>query len=98
MADRAEEPQAEGGSSLQAALTRLERAVAVLDGRVDALSGRADAGEGGLFDVDRSQLAAELDQSRARERALQETGEAVADALGRAIVSVREALAQAEEA
>ena len=98
MADRAEEPEADGGSPLEAALKRLERAVAVLDGRVGELSGRADAGEGGLFDHDRSQLAVELDQSRSRERVLQETGEAVADALGRAIVSVREALEQAEKA
>ncbi len=98
MADRAHEPEADGGSSLEAALKRLERAVAVLDGRVGELSGRADAGEGGLFDHDRSQLAAELDAARSRERALQESGEAVADALGRAIVSVREALAQAEGA
>ena len=98
MAELAEEADVEGGSSLELALKRLERSIAVLDGRVAALSGRADAGEGGLFDFDRSQLAAELDAARARERVLEEAGEAVAEALGKAIVSVRQALEQAEEA
>ena len=97
MGELADEPEAEGGSSLELALKRLERAVTVLDGRIGAMSGRED-GEGGLFDFDRSQLAAELDASRARERVLEEAGEAVAEALGRAIVSVRQALEQAEEA
>jgi len=96
MGELAEEPEAEDGSSLELALKRLERAVALLDGRIGA-HGRED-GEGGLFDFDRSQLAAELDASRARERVLEEAGEAVAEALGRAIVSVRQALEQAEEA
>ena len=98
MADRAEEPDAGGGGSLETALKRLERAIALLDGRVDELSGRADSGAGGLFDVDRSQLASELDAARARERALEEAGQAAAEALGRAIVQVRQALAQAEDA
>src|SRR3569833_869383 len=98
MAELAEELEADGGSSLELSLKRLERAIALLDGRVAALSGRADAGEGGLFDFDRSQLAAELDASRARERVLEEAGEAVAEARGKAIVSVRRALEQAEEA
>jgi hypothetical protein len=98
MADRADEPDAEAGASLESALKRLERAVTLLDGRVKELSGRADSGAGGLFDFDRSQLAAELDASRARERALEEAGEAAAEALGRAIDQVRSALHQAEEA
>ena len=98
MAELAEEADADGGSSLELALKRVERAIALLDGRVAVLSGRADEGEGGLFDFDRSQLASELDAARARERVLEEAGEAVAEALGKAIVSVRQALEQAEEA
>jgi hypothetical protein len=98
MADRAEEPDVEGGGSIEEALKRLERALALLDSRVKDLSGRAETGAGGLFDFDRSQLAAELDASRARERALEEAGEAAAEALGRAITQVRQALEQAEDA
>ncbi len=88
----------DGEGVLEAAIGRLERALAVLDSRVSELSGRAQGSEGGLFDVDRSQLAAELDASRARERALEDAGVASAQALDRAIATVRQALNQAEEA
>ena len=47
---------------------------------------------GGLFDEDRSHLAAELDASRARERELEAAGQAASQALGRAIAGVRTAL------
>ncbi len=89
---------ADGEAPLDAAIKRLEHALAVLDGRVKALSGRAEGGTGGLFDFDRSQLAAELDAARSRERALEEAGAGAAEALDRAIATVREALQQAEEA
>ena len=89
----------EGEAPLEAAIKRLEQALAVLDGQVTELSsGRAEGGEGGLFDVDRSQLAAELDASRARERALEDAGLATAEALDRAIGAVRSALQQVERA
>jgi len=88
----------DGEAPLEAAIRRLERALAVLDGRIAELSGRAEGSAGGLFDFDRSQLAAELDQARARERALASAGAATAEALDRAIASVRQALEQAEEA
>jgi len=87
-----------GDGALEAAITRLERALAVLDGQVGELSGRADGSASGLFDVDRSKLAAELDASRARERALEDAGHATAEALDRAIGAVRQALQQSEEA
>ncbi len=87
-----------GETPLEAAIKRLERAVAVLDGQVTQLSGRADGAAGGLFDVDRSQLAVELDAAKARERAMADAGAATAEALDRAIASVRQALQQAGEA
>jgi hypothetical protein len=98
MAQDAHEGGADGEAPLEAAIKRLERALAVLDGRVDALSGLAEGSSGGLFDVDRSQLAAELDAARARERALEDAGAATAEALDRAIASVRQALQRAEDA
>ena len=95
MAQEPDEGGAHGEASLEAAIKRLEQALAVLDGRVTALSGRADGAAGGLFDFDRSQLASELDAARARERALEDAG--AAEALDRAIATVRQALEQAEE-
>ena len=89
---------ADGEATLEAAIKRLEQALAVLDGQVNALSGRAEGAEGGLFDQDRSQLASELDAARARERALEDAGAGAAEALDRAIGAVRQALQQAEEA
>ncbi len=97
MAQGSKEAGAESDNALEAAARRLERALAVLDGRVKELSGRADAGAGGLFDFDRSKLAAELDEARARERELQEAGAEASDALGHAIEDIRKALAGAEE-
>ena len=67
--------------ALEAAIQRLDQAVAQLDLRI-----------GGLFDQDRAQLAAELDASRARERQLEEAGAAASQALGHAIAGVRAAL------
>ncbi len=87
-----------GETPLEAAIKRLERAVAVLDGQVTQLSGRADGAAGGLFDVDRSQLAVELDAAKARERAMADAGAATAEAMARSSASVRQALQQAGEA
>ena len=52
------------------------------------------AGEavGGLFDQDRANLAAELDEARARERELEAAGAEASEALGRAIQEIRAAL------
>ena len=51
---------------------------------------------GGLFDQDRAKLAAELDQSKARERELEEAGAQASAALGRAIQEIKAALAEQE--
>jgi hypothetical protein len=75
---------------LDAALRRLERAVAQLE---QSLSQRAQATKAdSAFDEDRARLAAELDQARARERDLEEAGAQASAALGRAIVEIKAAL------
>jgi hypothetical protein len=78
--------------SLDEAARRLDHALAQLEVRLSALAGQAESANGGLFDEDRSHLAAELDASRARERELEAAGQAASQALGRAIAGVRTAL------
>jgi hypothetical protein len=96
MAEQPEETVADG-DPLGAAAQRLERALAVLDGRVKELVGRVEGGAGGLFDFDRSKLAAELDEARARERELQDAGHEASKALGQAIGHLKAALSQTGE-
>ena len=55
-------------SALDLAAKRLERAVLMLEQRLSERLREAGAEAGGLFDQDRARLAAELDESRARER------------------------------
>lgn len=80
------------GSALDLAARRLERAVAMLESRMGEKMATASAEAGGLFDQDRARLAAELDASRSRERALEEAGAQASEALGRAIEEIRAAL------
>lgn len=77
--------------SIEQAARRLDRAVLLLEQRLSRLSGEAEAG--GLFDQDRSKLAAELDAARARERELMDAGQQASQALDRAIGEIRAALA-----
>lgn len=86
------------GSALDLAVRRLERAVSMLESRMAEKMAVAGAEAGGLFDQDRSRLAAELDASRARERALEEAGAQASEALGRAIEEIRAALGEPAEA
>jgi hypothetical protein len=79
-------------SALDAAARRLDLALARLETRMGGLMSTAKAEVGGLFDNDRSQLAAELDAARARERELKAAGQEAAEALDRAIAEIREAL------
>jgi hypothetical protein len=81
-----------GESALDLAVKRLERAVAMLEHRLSVRMGQGGADVGGLFDQDRSNLAAQLDQAKARERALEEAGAEASAALGRAIIEIRAAL------
>ena len=85
-----------GESALELAARRLEQAVNVLEQR---LAQRLKAAtDGGLFEQDRAKLAAELDESRARERELEAAGMEASQALGRAILEIRAALNGAAEA
>ena len=96
MADQPGKARDGDESGIEAAAKRLERAAALLEARIKALSDRAEGSAGGLFDQDRSQLAADLDASRARERELEAAGTEASAALGKAIGSIRAALERTE--
>ena len=80
----------QGESALELAAKRLESAIHVLEQRLGQKL--RETGASGLFEEDRSKLAAELDQARARERELEEAGAQASVALGRAIQEIRAAL------
>ena len=82
-----------GDSALDLAARRLESAVHVLEQRLSQRLKAAGDDAGGLFDLDRARLAAELDQARARERELEAAGTQASVALGNAIQEIRAALA-----
>lgn len=81
-----------GDNALDLAARRLEQAVHVLEQRLAQRLKTAEDAVGGLFDQDRSKLAAELDEARARERELEAAGAEASAALGRAILEIRAAL------
>jgi hypothetical protein len=81
-----------GESALDLAARRLEQAVHVLEQRLAQRLKAAGAEAGGLFDADRANLAAQLDESRAREKELEAAGAEASAALGRAILEIRAAL------
>jgi hypothetical protein len=87
--------EAGDGGALDAAIRRLDRAVAQLEVRMTALAGEAQSAGGGLFDQDRAKLAGELDAARGRERELEAAGALASRALGRAIADIRTALGDA---
>jgi hypothetical protein len=92
-------PMADSGadSAVELAARRLERAVALLEQRVAMKVAQAGVSAGSAFDADRAQLAAALDQSRARERELEEAGAAASAALTGAIAQIKAALGEAWE-
>ena len=69
-----------------------------LQSGLDTIASRADSTNGGLFDFDRSKLASELDDARARERQLEEAGAEASRALGEAIEGIKRALERVEDA
>jgi len=81
-----------GESALDLAARRLEQAVHVLEQRLAQRLKAAGEDAGGLFDQARANLAAQLDEARARERELEAAGAEASAALGRAIVEIRAAL------
>ncbi len=82
------------GAALDAAITRLDRAMGQLESRVAEALRKAQASAGDLFDQDRAKLASELDLARSRERELEAAGAEAARALGRAIAEIRAALGE----
>jgi hypothetical protein len=81
--------------ALDLAARRLERAVSLLEQRIAQRIALASAGAGTAFDEDRGRLATALDDARARERELEEAGEAASQALARAIGEIRATLGPA---
>jgi hypothetical protein len=84
-------------SPMDAAVRRLERAVAELEQRMSQRAAPAPASDG-ASDADRARLAAELEESRTRERELEAAGEQASAALGRAIAEIRAALGEPAKA
>lgn len=82
------------GGPLDLAAHRLDRALGQLEVRVTTLLSEAESHNGGLFDLDRAKLAADLDAARGRERALETAGSQASEALGRAITEIRAALGE----
>jgi hypothetical protein len=85
----------EAGGRLEAAVTRLERALGILDQRLAKRLAEAGAQAGDLFDQDRAKLAADLDAARARQRELEEAGMQASAALAAAIAELRAQMNQA---
>jgi hypothetical protein len=85
----------QGESALDAAVSRLDRAVGALEARLASqFSARADT-DPDLFERDRAELAAQLEAAKSREKALEAVAAEASAALGRAAAEVRAAL-QAE--
>jgi len=82
------------GQGLDLAITRLDRALGQLEARMSDALREAKASAGGLFDLDRAKLAADLDAARGREKDLQDAGAEAARALGRAIAEIKSALGE----
>jgi hypothetical protein len=82
----------EAESPLDAAIRRLDRAMASLEARISNRLAAMEAQRDDLFDQDRAALAAELDAARARERQLEQVAAEASAALGRAAAEVRAAL------
>ncbi|HEY1425117.1 MAG TPA: DUF4164 family protein [Caulobacteraceae bacterium] len=87
-----------GDGGVELAARRLERALALLEQRLALKIADAGAGADSASDQDRAQLATALDEARARERELEEAGEAASAALSRAIAEIRATIGHASEA
>ena len=85
------------GDRIEQALRRLDTAAALLAQRIARRVADAAAEAGGIMDVDRARLAAELDVARSRELALEAAGAEASAALAEAIDALRLRLDAAEE-
>ncbi len=81
-----------GSGRLEVAVRRLERAASMLEQRLGHRVAEAGAQVGGLFDLDRARLAADLDASRARERELSEAATQALGAVDKAMAEVKTAM------
>jgi hypothetical protein len=85
-------------TAVEAATTRLERALQALEEAVECRLDR-DRGRGDMADqvhslgIDRARLASELDHSAARVRRLEEANRAVAERLDAAVETIRAVIA-----
>ena len=86
-----------GSGRLDVAIRRLERAASMLEQRLGHRVAEAGAQAGGLFDLDRARLAADLDASRARERELTEAAADALAAVDKALADVKAAMDKAGE-
>lgn len=90
-------------STIESATRRLQSALEALDGAVGRRLER-DQGQAAVatqlhaFDVDRARLAAELDDSTARARALETANREVAQRLDEAIATIRAIIEPPEKA
>ena len=80
------------------ALRRLDHAATLLEQRIARRIADAAGEAGGLMDVDRARLAAELDAARSRELALEAAGAEASAALAEAIAALRQRLDTGGEA
>ena len=86
-----------GSGRLDVAVRRLERAASMLEQRLGHRVAEAGAQVGGLFDLDRARLAADLDTSRARERELAEAASQALGAVEKAMAEVKTAMGESRE-
>jgi hypothetical protein len=82
----------EAETPLDAAIRRLDRAMASLEARLSNKLATMEHRGDDLFDQDRADLAVALDVARAREKALEAMAAEASAALGRAAAEVRAAL------
>jgi hypothetical protein len=88
--------EAIGGSRVDVAVARMERAIGLLEQRLAQRLAEAGAQAGDLVAQDRAQLAADLDHARGRQRELEEAGSQASQALARAIAELQDASVGAE--
>jgi hypothetical protein len=79
-------------SRFDTAARRLDRAASLLGQRIARRLTEAKAQGGSVLDVDRAQLAAELDAARSREKALEAAGAEASAALADAIAELEAAI------
>jgi hypothetical protein len=83
---------AAGPSPLDLAILRLDRALVGLEQRMDGRARPLEVARNDLFDHDSSQLAAQLQAAKTRERELVMAGQEASRALAQAMMDIENAL------